>query len=412
MNVVHIVGGDLTRGAHRGAYWLHMGMREIGLSSTILGSIPLNQQSDGIFSVSTSSLSRLKDRAIRKSDHFLLRAYPRRPKWSFSTGLFGRRIIDHKAIQCADVVNVHWTCKGPLSVRGLGELASTGKQIVWTLRDMWPFTGGCHYSMDCERYRVGCGMCPQLRSRCYRDLSRIVYRTKERHITQSIRIVGISAWLSECARRSRLMRDFNVTTIPNCVDTQMLTPVEKQAARKALDISTSKRIVLLGADNLHSFYKGFPEFLQAAQRLDPEKVMVLLFGSLGPSGVPQMPLEVKALGYLSDVATLRLAYSAADVFVAPYKQEAFGKTLVEAMACGTPVVCFDFAGPKDIVVHKVTGYKAVPFNSDDLADGIKWVLDASESDFAAATTTRAAAFDKQVVARQYAALYEEMLGQK
>src|SRR5690606_15668351 len=211
-----------------------------------------------------------------------------------------------------------WTCKGPLSVRGLGELASTGKQIVWTLRDMWPFTGGCHYSMDCERYRVGCGMCPQLRSRCYGDLSRIVYRTKERHITQSIRIVGISAWLSECARRSRLMRDFNVTTIPNCVDTQMLTPVEKQAARKALDISTSKRIVLLGADNLHSFYKGFPEFLQAAQRLDPEKVMVLLFGSLGPSGVPQMPLEVKALGYLSDVATLRLAYSAADVFVAPY----------------------------------------------------------------------------------------------
>ena len=78
------------------------------------------------------------------------------------------------------------------------------------------------------------------------------------------------------------------------------------------------------------------------------------------------------MGFLHDTISLRLAYSASDVFVAPSLMDAFGKTLAESMSCGTPAVCFDATGPKDIVDHKLNGYKAFPFDTSDLTAGINW----------------------------------------
>ena len=119
------------------------------------------------------------------------------------------------------------------------------------------------------------------------------------------------------------------------------------------------------------------------------------------------------LGFLSDTLSLRLLYAAADVFVAPSLMDAFGKTLAEAMACGTPVVCFDATGPKDIVEHRVTGYKATPFDPADLAAGIQWVLDLPREWHDAlrrdARERAVKRFDSRVIAGQYKALYEEML---
>ncbi|MEG3066598.1 glycosyltransferase [Acetomicrobium sp.] len=71
-------------------------------------------------------------------------------------------------------------------------------------------------------------------------------------------------------------------------------------------------------------------------------------------------------GFLQDLISLRLLYSAADIFVAPSLMEAFGKTIAEAMACGTPVVAFDANGPKDIIDHEINGYLAKPFEPEDL----------------------------------------------
>jgi glycosyltransferase involved in cell wall biosynthesis len=111
---------------------------------------------------------------------------------------------------------------------------------------------------------------------------------------------------------------------------------------------------------------------------------------------------------------MRLAYSAADVFAAPSTMEAFGKTLAEAQACGTPVVCFDATGPKDIVEHQVTGYKAQAFHAADLAKGIEWVLDQPMGRYELMrerSRERAVEhFDSHVIAGQYRQLYDEMLG--
>lgn len=413
MNVVHIVGGDLTRGAHRGAYWLHLGLRDIGVHSTVLGPLLADQEAfPGVVSTSSGWLGRVQDGVIRRADRVLSAAYSRRQKRVFTTGLFGRRIMNWSVVRNADVVNVHWASRGPLSIRSFGQLAHLGKATVWTLRDMWPFTGGCHYTMDCDRYMDGCGCCPQLGSKHSLDLSRIIYRHKERHIPKQVKVVGISEWLSNCARQSRLFRSFDVRTIPNCIDTDIFKPVDKEEARSVLGISSSKKIVLVGAENLHTFYKGFASFVEATKYLTGQNVMAVLFGNSENSGGLGIPIETRNLGYLRGERQLRLAYSAADVFVAPSRQEAFGKTLVEAMACGTPVVCFDATGPKDIVAHKVTGYKATPFDAEDLARGIRWVLEApNSSDLGLASIRRAASeFGKQAIARRYLELYQEMLG--
>ncbi len=129
--------------------------------------------------------------------------------------------------------------------------------------------------------------------------------------------------------------------------------------------------------------------------------------------IKESGFDYKSLGFLHDTISLRLAYSASDVFVAPSLMDAFGKTLAESMACGTPVVCFDATGPRDIVDHKVNGYKASPYMAEDLAAGIDCVLsdENRHKELCINAMEKAVAcFDIKKVARQYAALYREVLG--
>lgn len=409
MHVVHLTGGDLDQGAHRGAYWLHKGLIEIGVKSTILAPIPMSHVHDGVVSVSKSRLERIEDTLGYLAERSLVRLYPKRTHL-FSSGLFGRNVNAYLRVADPDVVNIHWVARGPVSIRRIGAIQSLGKPSVWTLRDMWPFTGGCHYSLNCERYMTGCGACPQLGSEGRVDLSRLVYKCKQRWISPETRIVGISDWISQCARKSQLFKDFDIRTIPNCVDTDAFRPIDKKLAKTTLGVPVDKQIVLLGAGDVTNFYKGFDSFVAACDLLRRDDLLVLVFGNIERNRASEIPVETRELGHLDDEA-LRLAYSAADVFVAPSWQEAFGKTLAEAMSCGTPVVCFDSTGPRDIVVHKVTGYKAVPFQTRDLAQGIHWVLDHAKPELLGAASSERARkmFNPRSIARSYLELYEELV---
>ncbi|KOR28583.1 glucosyltransferase, partial [Achromatium sp. WMS1] len=104
--------------------------------------------------------------------------------------------------------------------------------------------------------------------------------------------------------------------------------------------------------------------------------------------------------------------SSADIFVAPSLIDAFGKTLAESMSCKTPVVCFDATGPKDIVTQKKDGYKAKPFDSDDIAKGIEWVLENKERYQKLCSAARekvVTKFDSKQVAKQYIELYQSLV---
>jgi len=283
--------------------------------------------------------------------------------------------------------------------------------MIWTMRDMWPFTGGCHYSYQCTNYELDCGFCRQLNSNHGFDLSRIVHRRKKKYIPRHVVLVGISHWLSECARNSSLFHEFRILTIPNCVNTSHFYPVEKEIARDKLGIPKNKRVILAGALNINDYYKGFDKLLESIPQITTENLHFLFFGNINSDILDKLETEYTSLGYINNDDLLRVVYSAADVFIAPSMIEAFGKTLAESMACGTPVVCFNTTGPKDIVDHMKNGYLATPFSSSSLAEGIDWVLNHEDCQEISqnARNKIMEKFSATVVSCQYLGLYNELI---
>jgi glycosyltransferase involved in cell wall biosynthesis len=411
MKILHLVAGSLGGGAARGAYWLHQAQRELGIDSTILTNAKDNLGDASVISLAQTPLKKLMFALLPRLGILPVKLYRKRKPVIFNTGFEGVDFTKHPAYKAADIVHLHWI-NGLVSMRTLRKV---GKPIVWTMRDMWPLTGGCHYSIDCERYSIGCGQCPQLNSQRVHDLSRLIVANKRASFPKHLRAIGISHWLSECATKSFVFEGLEVETISNNVNTSDFFPIKKSTARNAIGVKSDKKLILVGAQNISDFYKGFRLFVEALKFLNTEPLHFLFFGKASDAELSQLNVEYTNLGFLSDTLSLRLAYSAANVFVAPSRMDAFGKTLAEAMACGTPVVCFDATGPKDIVEHKTTGYKAEPFEPESLAMGIQWVLDCSPDDYARLCTCArdrvASHFDSRVIAKQYLALYQRLLNQ-
>lgn len=406
IKILHIVAGDLSGGAARGAYWLHLGLKELGVESKILTNSKIAFSDNSIVSTTQTKKDKIFNIIRAQLDDLLTLLYPKRKQVIFSSGIFGIDFTKTKEYKEADVIHLHWINGGFVNIKNL---AKVNKPIVWTMRDMWPMTGGCHYSMECEKYKTGCGSCEQLQNSGY-DLSRYVLNRKKKYLPKDMKLVGISHWLSDKARESDLFRKFDVRTILNNIDTKEFFPIDKKVARDILKLKTDKKIILCGSVNLKDFYKGFGKYVEAVEKLDKEKHFLCFFGNLDKTVADNLGFEYKSFGYLYDSISLRLAYSSADVFVAPSLMDAFGKTLAEAMACGTPVICFDATGPRDIVDHKINGYKSQPFQIQDLACGIEWILNASNYDELCRSAREKAIreFDSKVVAWKYMELYKEL----
>ena len=409
MKVLHLVAGELSGGAARGAYWLHQALCELGVDSKILTTARDNLGDQSVISLTNSLAGKLNFALRRRLGQLPIKIYRDRQTTTFNTGFDGFSITRHPAYAAADLVHLHWV-NGMVSTKMLRKLK---KPVIWTLRDMWPFTGGCHQSMDCDRFTKDCGCCPQLGSTRERDLTRFILRRKKASLPEHLRIVGISQWMSERASQSTIFRGRDVTPISNNVDTRLFSPLPKKSAREVLGFDDDKKIVLVGAQDVSSVYKGFDLFLEALISLVDENLRVVLLGNASTE-IPDLPgVTLVSLGSLSDPIALRLAYSAADVFAAPSRADAFGKMLVESMSCETPVVCFDATGPKDIVEHRINGYLAEPFSPLDFAQGIQWVLERSAEEYAElCRSARARAlqkFDTRVIAKEYLELYRDAL---
>lgn len=412
MKVLHVIGGDLSGGAARGAYWLHQGLMNIGVDSKIITNSKIELFDTSVKSTNITKKQQLKNVLLSQLDQLPSLIYKNKDKRIFSTGFFGANITNDPIFQWADIINLHWINGGLFRFNNIGKII---KPVVWTMRDMWPMTGGCHYAMACENYKIGCGNCVQLNSKSEWDLSKLVLSKKKRSLPDDTVLVGISKWLTECAIQSDIFKNHRVETIANCLSVEDFYPIEKSTARKILNLPSNKKVVLIGATGVKDFYKGFDVFLKASNLIkNKDDCFFLFFGNLDPGVLQENNLHGKSLGFLHDLISMRVAYSAADVFVAPSVMEAFGKTLIESMACGTPVVCFDATGPKDIVTHESDGYKATPFDPASLANGIDWVLNHPEPAFLIKNARKKIleCFELTSIAKQYKALYEDILAMR
>lgn len=414
MKILHLAAGKISGGASRGAYWLHRGLLQLGVKSFFLTNSFEKLSDDSSTTLAYNKAQKLKFLMLSSLGGIPKYIYNKREPWMFNTGFDGIDFTKHPTYSEADILHLHWV-NGLVAMQTLRKVK---KPIVWTLRDMWPMTGGCHVgeAFGCSRYIVGCGKCPQLKSNLNFDLSRLVILNKKNSLPPNTRIIGISNWLSDCARRSELFRDSDINTIYNNIDTDELKPINKNISRDILGLPKEKKVILIGATSLNLFYKGIDLFIESLEYLNTKDIHIVMFGESTNLLDNSKEYTIHKFGYLTDVHTLRLIYSAADVFVAPSRMDAFGKVIAESMSCGTPVVCFNATGPSDIVDHQVTGYKAKPFEPEDLANGVEWILSADEERanlLRKESRDRAVRlFDSRVIADQYIKLYEELLNKQ
>ncbi len=409
ISVLHIVAGDLNGGAARGALWLHQGLLMCGVDSKLLINSSDTQNIPTVYSTVITKREKLINYFNIYLDKLPLKMYRKRQEMAFSTSLIGYDIKSHELYKSCNVVHLHWINKGFINIRHLSKVK---KPIVWTMRDMWPMTGGCHVSMDCAKFVIGCGHCPQLGSSNKYDLSSYVFRRKKRFYSKNMKIVGISEWISERARESNIFNQYDIRTIYNNLNcTDDFYPLDKRIARKVLGLETRKKIILAEVQSINNIYKGFNKYLEALTKLKKEQYYLVFYGETDSELLDQLGYEYMNMGVLKDLISLRLVYSCADVFVAPSLYDAFCKTIAEAMACGTSVVCFNATGPKEIVDHKINGYLSKAYDPSDLANGIEWILNHKEPEILSRQARKKAIenYDSYHIAQKYIELYKEII---
>jgi len=307
----------------------------------------------------------------------------------------------------ARIVHLHWVASSLLRIEDLGRVHAP---VVWTLHDTWAFTGGCHYTGDCDRFRQECGKCPQLGSDQAGDLSHDIWqRKRQAYQRMNLTVVAPSHWLAGLARQSSLLAGVRVEVIPNGLDTDVFKPVDPSAARAYFSLDAHRPTLLFVAQWLTDPRKGGDLLSAALDLIDfPCTVLTVGNGALRPPANPQV--AIRAFGSLRDDISMALLYSAADVFLCPSREDNLPNTVAEAMACGTPCVAFDVNGLPEMIRHRANGWLARAFDAADFATGISWVARHPEATVLrqAARDHALASYSAAVATARYLALFDEL----
>jgi glycosyltransferase involved in cell wall biosynthesis len=393
-------GGGGAIAMHR----LHQGLKQQNVESSILcGRKTLNSH-DSIVVPQSSKL----DTQIRR--------------WTGRLGLndihitstFGLRNL--ASFQDADVLNFHILHSGFFNYLAIPQL-TTSRPAIFTLHDMWAFTGHCAYSYDCCRWQTGCGQCPDLDSppSVQRDNTHLEWKLKKWVYNHSdLAIVAPSQWLTEQARKSMLSH-LPIYHIPYGLDTEIFQPHDSELCRRLLGIPLKKKVLMYSAVNASDRRKGMDLLYESLQNLPTalkSEIVLLVMGSRTRSFEETNDFQIFHLGYIDCEQIKAIAYSTADLFVFPTRADNLPLVLQESLACGTPIVSFKVGGVPDLVRPGVTGYLAAPEDASDLAQGIVELLEDDHLRQSLSNQCRATAVEEynlRLQAERYINVYKHLL---
>jgi glycosyltransferase involved in cell wall biosynthesis len=398
---------DSEGGSARSARRIHRSLRALGHQSRLLVGSRVEDDTD-VDTTHGGGVGRLADRIAEELTGRVGLQYQFYPS--------SRRVLAHPWLNDADAIQIYNTHGGYLTHRLLPRLAARAP-VVWRLSDMWPVTGHCVYSGECQRWRTGCGQCPDLASFAPLpfDFTAPLWRQKRRlYATARPTIVAPSRWIEQVARQSPLLRGCDVHHVPNGVDLETYRPIPRAAARQVLGLDPEAHIVLFTAHAIdHNPRKGDRQAIEALSRLaGTPGLTVLLLGVGGEAFAAAVPQPCVRLGFVRDERLLAAVYSAADLLLAPARVENLPNSLLEAMACGCPVVAFDVGGVSDAVTHLETGYLVPPGEVEGLVQGLRLGIgdDAVRERWRAAARQRIVRdFDAKIEASRFATIYADTI---
>ncbi|MFM6954543.1 MAG: glycosyltransferase family 4 protein [Sphingobacteriaceae bacterium] len=413
MKVVHLNSYENNGGAGRAASRLVKALQEQGVDTSLWVNYSFETTpnpynfSKGLLLKFITAVQIILERVLTK-----IRTKP--VKIPFSIPIFGKDISKHPALKEADIIHLHWLNHAFLRPRDLAKLQKLNKPIVWTFHDSNAFTGGCHVRYTCTHFEQACGNCPVVKQPGANDLSHTIWKSKKQAYAElALQVVAPSRWMAQSAQKSSLFAEKPIQVIPNTLNTTVFAPSDKIIAREKLGLPANAFLILSGfMPSSNDKHKGADLLVEAlrifGQSHDAELVV---FGSRTAGDLPDFNLKTTFLGTINEEDKLALCYAAADVFVTPSIEDNLPNTVLESLACGTPVVAFTTGGIPDMVSHQQNGYLAKDASPEELAKGLIWIKEQAGKQALSkvARQTVLDTFSETVVAQKYIHLYQSIL---
>lgn len=379
MNVAIINKSDSTGGAAVVSRRLMYALRDLGVEASMLVT---EKHIDSPYVRIAASQSTIKRAFLAERLRiFTANGFDRSMLFKVDIATDGLPLHRHRIVREADVICLNWVNQGVLSLKGLRELLRLGKPVVWTMHDMWNFTGICHHAGNCTRWLQSCGICPLLgKGASTQDISFSVWNNKKKVYKSGgqLHFVAVSNWLADMARRSPLLADKPLSVIPNAF------PMPEEPVKHREHSPKEKFRLLMGAARIDDPVKGLPLLVEATRILkekypeESRRMELVTFGNLrDPSALQGIGLPHKHLGQVNGEENIRDVYAGADCVISSSLYETLPGTLVEGLAYGCIPVSFNRGGQSDIVDHLRTGYIAERTEDPhtaaaNLAEGIAW----------------------------------------
>ena len=413
LKVVHLNSYENNGGAGRAASRLVQALQAQGLDASLWVNysfeVQASQQnfSRGLFPKFITAVQIILERIRTKT-----RIKP--VKTPFSIPFFGKDISRHPVLREADIIHLHWINHAFLRPKDLAKLQKLNKPIVWTFHDSNAFTGGCHVRYACTHFEQACGNCPIVKQPSTHDLSHHIWKSKKQaYVGLELQVIAPSQWMAQSAKKSSLFAQSPIHIVPNTLNTEVFAPSDKVLAREKLGLPANAFLILSGfMPSANDKHKGADLLVDAlgifGQNNEAELVV---FGNRAAGDLPDFKFKTTFLGTITEEEKLALCYAAADVFVTPSIEDNLPNTVLESLACGTPVVAFTTGGIPDMVKHQQNGYLAKDASPKEMAKGLAWVKNNADkvSLSKVARQTVLTTFSETVVAQQHIQLYQAII---
>lgn len=427
MKVAIVCKSDTTGGAAVVSFRLMNALRGQGIDARMVVSEKL---SDSPFVIRAASDLSLKIPFIaERLGIFFRNGLNRENLFKIDTGEFGVNLLSVPFVKEADVVCLNWVNQGFLSLNGVENILKEGKPVIWTMHDMWNFTGVCHHAGVCTRFRGECGNCPLLGKKANpQDMSHRIWLKKNKlyrnQYNANLQFVAVSRWLAAKAEESSLFEGFEGSGRLHVIPNAFPFTAERGESKRG---RTNNISLLFGAARIDDPIKGLPvlklathvlaeDFPDVASRLE-----LHTFGGVKyPDSLKDFGIRHIHHGVVRGAENVRKLYESSDVLVSTSLYETLPGTLVEAQAYGAIPVAFNRGGQSDIVNHLSTGYLAewsdnYPTAARNIAEGIVRAVEMSENDSEVRDRMYESAlsrFSEKAVAERYISMFEKVTGKK